>query len=157
MSNPVSCTLCRIIANRQSAARSKERKARYILELERKVQTLQTEATTLSAQLSLFQVSYHIYCICSYIALLCTFCSYCNSTQFLIYCLLICLLQRDTTGLSSENTELKLRLQVMEQQAKLRDGMLIRPLPFYMFVRVLRSFIDDTSLHSTERATEKGS
>ncbi|KAG6513291.1 transcription factor RF2b-like [Zingiber officinale] len=45
----------RILANRQSAARSKERKARYILELERKVQTLQTEATTLSAQLTLFQ------------------------------------------------------------------------------------------------------
>lgn len=67
LSNPVSCTLCRIIANRQSAARSKERKARYILELERKVQTLQTEATTLSAQLSLFQVFYYKlqYCICS--------------------------------------------------------------------------------------------
>ena len=48
--------LYRILANRQSAARSKERKARYILELERKVQTLQTEATTLSAQLTLFQV-----------------------------------------------------------------------------------------------------
>ena len=46
----------RILANRQSAARSKERKARYILELERKVQTLQTEAITLSAQLTLFQV-----------------------------------------------------------------------------------------------------
>ncbi|KAK9280093.1 hypothetical protein L1049_013778 [Liquidambar formosana] len=75
----------RILANRQSAARSKERKARYILELERKVQTLQTEATTLSAQLTLFQ--------------------------------------RDTTGLSTENTELKLRLQAMEQQAKLRDAL----------------------------------
>ncbi|XVF00353.1 hypothetical protein REPUB_Repub03eG0277900 [Reevesia pubescens] len=75
----------RIIANRQSAARSKERKARYISELERKVQTLQTEATTLSAQLTLFQ--------------------------------------RDTTGLTSENTELKFRLQAMEQQAQLRDGM----------------------------------
>ncbi|XP_039023447.1 bZIP transcription factor 18-like [Hibiscus syriacus] len=73
----------RIIANRQSAARSKERKARYISELERKVQTLQTEATTLSAQLTLFQ--------------------------------------RDTIGLTSENTELKLRLQAMEQQAQLRD------------------------------------
>eukprot|EP00252_Welwitschia_mirabilis_P005834 TRINITY_DN1643_c0_g1_i5.p1 TRINITY_DN1643_c0_g1~~TRINITY_DN1643_c0_g1_i5.p1 ORF type:complete len:506 (-),score=91.87 TRINITY_DN1643_c0_g1_i5:757-2274(-) len=47
----------RILANRQSAARSKERKMRYILELERKVQTLQTEATTLSAQLTLLQVS----------------------------------------------------------------------------------------------------
>ncbi|XP_057778423.1 transcription factor RF2b [Salvia miltiorrhiza] len=75
----------RILANRQSAARSKERKARYISELERKVQTLQTEATTLSAQLTLFQ--------------------------------------RDTTGLSNENTELKLRLQAMEQQAQLRDAL----------------------------------
>ncbi|URE49259.1 hypothetical protein MUK42_14474 [Musa troglodytarum] len=46
----------RILANRQSAARSKERKVRYTNELERKVQTLQTEATTLSAQLTLLQV-----------------------------------------------------------------------------------------------------
>lgn len=46
----------RILANRQSAARSKERKMRYISELERKVQSLQTEATTLSAQLTLLQV-----------------------------------------------------------------------------------------------------
>lgn len=45
----------RILANRQSAARSKERKMRYISELEKKVQTLQTEATTLSAQLTLMQ------------------------------------------------------------------------------------------------------
>ncbi|CAK9318385.1 unnamed protein product [Citrullus colocynthis] len=45
----------RIWANRQSAARSKERKMRYIAELERKVQTLQTEATSLSAQLTLLQ------------------------------------------------------------------------------------------------------
>ncbi|KAG0483519.1 hypothetical protein HPP92_011603 [Vanilla planifolia] len=74
----------RILANRQSAARSKERKTRYISELERKVQTLQTEATTLSAQLTLYQ--------------------------------------RDTTGLTAENMELKLRLQTMEQQAQLRDG-----------------------------------
>uniref|UniRef100_A0A7N0UFW4 BZIP domain-containing protein n=1 Tax=Kalanchoe fedtschenkoi TaxID=63787 RepID=A0A7N0UFW4_KALFE len=75
----------RILANRQSAARSKERKSRYISELERKVQTLQTEATTLSAQLTLFQ--------------------------------------RDTTSLSSENTELKIRFQAMEQQAQLRDAL----------------------------------
>ncbi|XP_074301757.1 transcription factor RF2b-like [Silene latifolia] len=75
----------RILANRQSAARSKERKARYIMELERKVQNLQTEATTLSAQLTLYQ--------------------------------------RDTTGLTSENTELKLRLQSMEQAAQLRDAL----------------------------------
>ncbi|XP_076945550.1 putative transcription factor PosF21 [Bidens hawaiensis] len=45
----------RILANRQSAARSKERKMRYIAELERKVQALQTEATSLSAQLTLLQ------------------------------------------------------------------------------------------------------
>ncbi|KAE8719104.1 Transcription factor VIP1 [Hibiscus syriacus] len=45
----------RILANRQSAARSKERKMRYISELEHKVQTLQTEATNLSAQLTLLQ------------------------------------------------------------------------------------------------------
>ncbi|CAM8899520.1 unnamed protein product [Rhodiola kirilowii] len=45
----------RILANRQSAARSKERKMRYISELEHKVQTLQTEATTLSAQVTVLQ------------------------------------------------------------------------------------------------------
>ncbi|GAU32299.1 hypothetical protein TSUD_63160, partial [Trifolium subterraneum] len=73
----------RILANRQSAARSKERKMRYISELEHKVQTLQTEATTLSAQLTL--------------------------------------LQRDSVGLTNQNSELKFRLQSMEQQAKLRD------------------------------------
>ncbi|XP_008778608.1 probable transcription factor PosF21 [Phoenix dactylifera] len=75
----------RIWANRQSAARSKERKMRYISELERKVQTLQTEATTLSAQLAM--------------------------------------LQRDTTGLTAENNELKLRLQTMEQQVHLQDAL----------------------------------
>lgn len=31
-------------------------------------------------------------------------------------------LQRDTTGLSNENTGLHLRLQAMEQQAQMRDG-----------------------------------
>ncbi|MQM04478.1 hypothetical protein Taro_037277 [Colocasia esculenta] len=75
----------RILANRQSAARSKERKLRYISELEHKVQILQTEATTLSAQLTL--------------------------------------LQRDSTGLTSQNNELKFRLQAMEQQARLRDAL----------------------------------
>lgn len=75
----------RIWANRQSAARSKERKMRYIAELERKVQTLQTEATSLSAQLTL--------------------------------------LQRDTNGLTAENSELKLRLQTMEQQVQLQDAL----------------------------------
>ncbi|XP_078442018.1 basic-leucine zipper (bZIP) transcription factor family protein [Wolffia australiana] len=75
----------RILANRQSAARSKERKLRYISELEHKVQILQTEATTLSAQLTM--------------------------------------LQRDSAGLTSQNNELKFRLQAMEQQARLRDAL----------------------------------
>ncbi|VAI74641.1 unnamed protein product [Triticum turgidum subsp. durum] len=73
----------RILANRQSAARSKERKMRYIQELEHKVQVLQTEATTLSAQLTM--------------------------------------MQRDSGGLATQNNELKIRLQAMEQQAQLRD------------------------------------
>lgn len=73
----------RVLANRQSAARSKDRKIKYTSELERKVQTLQTEATTLSAQVTI--------------------------------------MQRDTTGLTTENRELQLRLQAMEQQARLRD------------------------------------
>eukprot|EP00250_Pteridium_aquilinum_P007184 c16960_g1_i1 orf=464-1534(-) len=75
----------RILANRQSAARSKERKMKYIAELEQKIHKLQTEATTLSAQLSI--------------------------------------LQRDSKGLSTQNSELKLRLQAMEQQAHLRDAL----------------------------------
>lgn len=39
----------------------------------------------------------------------------------------LCLLQKDTTGLTTENSELKLRLQAMEQQAHLRDGMYYMP------------------------------
>ncbi|KAI8016405.1 Transcription factor VIP1 [Camellia lanceoleosa] len=75
----------RILANRQSAARSKERKMRYISELEHNVQTLETEATTLSAQVTL--------------------------------------LQRESAGLTSQNNELKFRLQAMEQQAQLKDAL----------------------------------
>ncbi|KAL0351791.1 UNVERIFIED_CONTAM: Transcription factor b [Sesamum calycinum] len=69
----------RILANRQSAARSKERKLRYISELEHKVQTLQTEATTLSAQVTI--------------------------------------LEKEYAELTSQNNELKFRVQAMEQQA----------------------------------------
>ncbi|KAH1214648.1 Transcription factor VIP1 [Glycine max] len=47
----------RILANRLSAARSKERKMRYISELELKVQTLQTETTTLSTQFTKLQMN----------------------------------------------------------------------------------------------------
>ena len=43
--------------------------------------------------------------------------------NFLILFTLLCFAgQRDTTGLSAENPELKIRLQAMEQQAQLRDG-----------------------------------
>ncbi|KAJ1437597.1 Basic-leucine zipper domain [Sesbania bispinosa] len=45
----------RIWANRQSAARSKEKKTRYIFELENKVQKLETEVTSLSTQLTILQ------------------------------------------------------------------------------------------------------
>lgn len=45
----------RILANRQSAARSKERKARYIVELEKKVQDLEKEARTLSTKFAVYQ------------------------------------------------------------------------------------------------------
>ncbi|CAN0906424.1 bZIP transcription factor 29 [Linum grandiflorum] len=75
----------RILANRLSAARSKERKMRYISELEQKVHTLQAEATTLSAQVTV--------------------------------------LQRDSSNLTSQNHELKFRLQAMEQQAQLKDAL----------------------------------
>ncbi|KAJ0751494.1 putative transcription factor bZIP family [Helianthus annuus] len=50
----------KILANRQSAARSKERKIRYTGELERKVQTLQNEATTLSTQVTMLQVYFSL-------------------------------------------------------------------------------------------------
>lgn len=73
------------MSNRQSAARSKERKARYIMQLERRVQTLQAEYATRSAHLSLINT--------------------------------------DIAGLLSENTELKLRIQAVEQKAKLRDAL----------------------------------
>ncbi|KAG6419874.1 hypothetical protein SASPL_116386 [Salvia splendens] len=45
----------RIWANRQSAARSKERKMRYIAELQKKVQSLQTDKASLSMQFALMQ------------------------------------------------------------------------------------------------------
>ncbi|KAJ8426151.1 hypothetical protein Cgig2_032842 [Carnegiea gigantea] len=76
----------RILANRQSAARSKERKARYMVELEKRVQSLRTEATALSVQISLFE--------------------------------------RDTSGLTNENTELRRQLESMEQHAQLRDALI---------------------------------
>ncbi|KAG6435866.1 hypothetical protein SASPL_100747 [Salvia splendens] len=121
------CWLCRILANRQSAARSKERKTRYTGELERKVQTLQSEATTLSAKITLLQqgtlagavmvkqtitsvsVFYNVFKLFSHMQLQCV--GKCT------------LVSRDTSALTAENKELKLKLQAMEQQAHLRDAL----------------------------------
>jgi hypothetical protein len=51
-----SCKFCRILANRISAAKSKERKVKYMGELERKVHVLQMETSTLSSKATLSQV-----------------------------------------------------------------------------------------------------
>ncbi|KAL9243684.1 hypothetical protein vseg_017541 [Gypsophila vaccaria] len=45
----------RILANREASARSKEKKIRYVKDMEMKVETLQTHSTTLTAELSLLQ------------------------------------------------------------------------------------------------------
>ncbi|KAM0878906.1 hypothetical protein ACQ4PT_034556 [Festuca glaucescens] len=75
----------RILNNRLSAAKSKERKVRYITELERKVQVLQSETTTLTSQVNM--------------------------------------LQRGHSLLSTHNSEMKIRLQAMVQQAELKDAL----------------------------------
>ena len=115
--NSPSNFVTRILANRQSAARSKERKVRYICELERRVQTLQVEACTLTAQITMLQVMIRLFNATYHHmkknnALLCS-----------IFILFVC--QRDTSGLTTENNELRLRLQSMEEQAQLRDGTII--------------------------------
>lgn len=115
----------RILANRVSAARSKERKTRYMAELEHKVQTLQTEATTLSAQLTHLQVrddtTHKLYCLN-------------KSSNLILFSLGV---QRDSMGLTNQNSELKFRLQAMEQQAQLRDGThIMLSLLFILYIRV---------------------
>lgn len=99
----------RILANRQSAARSKERKLRYISELEHKVQMLQSEATTLSAQITTLQV-------CN------SFLNFVHSYRENVIAEFVFPLQNSHDELISQNNELKLRIQAMEQQARLRDG-----------------------------------
>ncbi|KAH9300785.1 hypothetical protein KI387_012368 [Taxus chinensis] len=115
---------------------------RYISELERKVQTLQTEATTLSAQLTMLQVHPYsctkssrseettkkwnslLYLIIKYQVYNC--CRICQGTNVLLSVSLMFDIfcgQRDTNGLTTENNELKLRLQSMEQQVHLRDAL----------------------------------
>ncbi|KAJ4890891.1 Basic-leucine zipper (bZIP) transcription factor family protein [Raphanus sativus] len=75
----------RILANRLSAARSKERKMLYTAELEHKVHTLQRENAALSAHVT------HLH--------------------------------GHSTGLQNQNSELRFRLQAMEQQAHLRNAL----------------------------------
>ncbi|KAL6845978.1 hypothetical protein ACP4OV_023426 [Aristida adscensionis] len=75
----------RILANRVSAAKSKERKMNYMRELQRKVHVLEMEANTLSAKM--------------------------NMTQ------------REAAALKTENNEIRIRLQAMEQQAVLKDAL----------------------------------
>ncbi|KAH7833338.1 hypothetical protein Vadar_005254 [Vaccinium darrowii] len=74
----------RLLEGRQYMARSREKKVRYVSELEEKAQFLEFEATNLSAQLITYQ--------------------------------------RDKRGLTTENAELKVLLEVKQQQAELRDA-----------------------------------
>ncbi|XP_062199716.1 bZIP transcription factor 29-like [Phragmites australis] len=75
----------RILANRVSAAKSKERKAKYMAELERRVQVLLMETSTLSAKVAKEQ--------------------------------------RDYAALKTQNNEIEIRLQALEQQAQLKDAL----------------------------------
>ncbi|XP_075473691.1 bZIP transcription factor 29-like [Primulina tabacum] len=75
----------RILSNRRSAARSKERKLRYVAELEHRNMTLQKESTMLASQLAQ--------------------------------------LERNSSALTNQNNELKLRLQALEQQAHLQEAL----------------------------------
>lgn len=55
----------RLLSNRPSAARPREKKMRYIADLERAVRMLQTEAASLSLQLTTLQVKFHLILVCS--------------------------------------------------------------------------------------------
>jgi hypothetical protein len=111
----------RVLANRQSAARSKERKMRYIAELEHKVQVLQSEAKTLSAQLTLLQVELLVHPLLS-----------------TMLCIFTFLWQRNSAGIATQNNELKFRIQAMEQQAQLRDGAFLPPaMHWFLFLAVV--------------------
>ncbi|CAN6218417.1 unnamed protein product [Urochloa humidicola] len=75
----------RILANRISAAKSKERKVKYMGELERRVLVLQMETSNLSSKATLSQ--------------------------------------RECEVLKTQNNEMKIRLQALEQQAQLKDAL----------------------------------
>ncbi|KAF7066716.1 hypothetical protein CFC21_072656 [Triticum aestivum] len=75
----------RILNNRLSAAKSKERKAKYIVELEGKVQVLQGETMNLSAQVKM--------------------------------------IKKGQARLSIHNQEMRIRLQSLEEQARLKEAL----------------------------------
>ncbi|TKW34157.2 hypothetical protein SEVIR_2G288200v4 [Setaria viridis] len=75
----------RILANRISAAKSKERKVKYMGELERRVHVLQMETSTLFSKANFSQ--------------------------------------RECEVLKTQNNEMKIRLQALEQQALLKDAL----------------------------------
>ncbi|KAG1363700.1 transcription factor RF2a [Cocos nucifera] len=96
----------RIWSNRQSAARSKERKMRYIAELELKARSLQTETATLSARLTLLQRDANGLTA--------------ENTELKLR---LQTMEQQVRLQDAENTELKLRLQTMEQQVRLQDAL----------------------------------
>ncbi|GJM99277.1 hypothetical protein PR202_ga16365 [Eleusine coracana subsp. coracana] len=75
----------RILANRVSAAKSKERKVRYMGELERRVRVLQMETSALSAKMEREQ--------------------------------------RESDALKTQNNEMRIRVQALEQQAQLKNAL----------------------------------
>lgn len=85
-----------------------------------------------------------------------------NLTNPYFQCRLI-VIQRDTNGLANENTELKLRLQAMEQQAQLRNGIHSKSLiPLYallvyLFLLLCGLQSDLLLIYSSKRSFEERS
>lgn len=77
------------------------------------MQTLQTEAAALSAQVTSLQVHNRG---CMFLSQLRPIHCYILVTEFVLP------LQKDYSIFINQNSELKLRIQAMEQQAHLRDG-----------------------------------
>jgi hypothetical protein len=89
---------------------------RYTAELKQKLQMLQTEATTLSAQLTILQVVHFL------LSFFLHFYTIDHHSTHNAKPLMHIVSQRNSAGIMRQNNELKFRLQAMEQQAQLRDG-----------------------------------
>lgn len=50
------CVFCRIVANRESAAKSKERKKRYLIELQKNVELLEIQITNVFDNICMLEV-----------------------------------------------------------------------------------------------------